>query len=134
MDRVVADTKDNEADAMADEAVEDDGVEDEVHLRRRRNKTTYPRPADRLPHYSVEEQLHSMPQTLSNGTTIGIIVSRVDLTWKMGIHRQHVHRIGERLGTRRDATDRMYSSTSRPDMLHHSRDSTKISCLRGSDR
>ena len=38
VDRVVA-----AADAMADEAAEDDGVEDEVHLRRRRKTTTYPR-------------------------------------------------------------------------------------------
>ena len=74
----IVDRAEAAADAMANEDAEDDGVEDKVHLRRRRNKTTYPRPADRLPHYSVEEQLHSMPQTLSNGTTIGIIVSRVD--------------------------------------------------------
>jgi hypothetical protein len=34
VDRVGADTEDNAADAMAYKAAEDDGVEDEVHLRR----------------------------------------------------------------------------------------------------
>ena len=134
MDRVGADTEDNVADAMADEAAEDNGVEDKVHLRRRRNTTTYPKLVDRLVHYLAEEQLHSMPQIPSNGSTIGIIVSCVDLTWKMDIHLQHAHVIGESRGIRRDAPDRMYSSTSRQDTTHRSRDSTKISCLRGSDR
>jgi len=129
VDRVVA-----AADAMADEAAVDDRVEDKVNLRRQRKKTTYPRLVDRLPHYLEEEQHHSIPQILSNGTKIEIIVSGVDLTWKMDIHLQHAHMIGENLGTRRDATDRMYSSTLRPDIPHRSRDSTRISCLRGSDR
>jgi len=129
VDRVVA-----AADAMADEAAEDNGVEDEVHLRRRRKTTTYHRSVGRSLHYSAEEQHHSMPPIPSNNTTIGIIVSRVDLTWKMDIHLQHAHVIGESLGTRRDATDRMYSSTLRPDMLHRSKGSTRISCLQGSDR
>ena len=115
MDRVAADIMDNVADATEDEDVVDNKVEDEVHLRRRRKATTYPGLVDRLPHHSAEEQLHSMPQIQSNGSTIGIIVSCVDLTWKMGIHLQHAHMIGENLGTRRDATDRTYSSTSRPD-------------------
>ena len=119
MDRVVADTEDNAADAMAEEAAEDNRVEDEVHLHRRRNTTTYPRSVDRLPHYSAEEQLHSMPQILSNDTTIGIIVSCADSTWNMGIHQQHAHVIGKRLDTRRDAPGRMYSSTSRLDTPHH---------------
>ena len=116
MDRVGADTEDSVADAMADQAAVDVGVEDEVHLCRRRKTTTYPRLVDRLPHYSAEEQHHRMPQILSNGTTIGIIVSCADLMWKMDIHLQHAHMVGENLGTRRDATDRMYSSTLRPDM------------------
>ena len=122
------------ADAMADEDAEDDGVEDEVHLRMRRKTTTYHKLVGRSLHYLVEEQHHSMPQTPSNDTTIEIIVSCVDLTWKMDTHLQHAHVIGENLGTKKDATDRIYSSTLQPDMLHRSRDNTRISCLRGSDR
>ena len=118
MGRVGADTEDNVADAMADKASEDNGVEDVVHLHRRHNTTTHPRLVDRLTHYSAEKKRHSMPQTLSSGTTIGITVSCVDLTWKMDTHLQHAHMIGENLGTSRDATDRMYSSTSRPDTPH----------------
>jgi hypothetical protein len=59
-----------------------------------------------------------MPQILSNVTIIGIIVSHVALMWKMDIYPQHAHKIGKKLGTRRDATDRIYSSTLQPDMLH----------------
>ena len=129
MDRVVT-----AADAMADKDAEDNRVEDGVHLCRRRKTTTYPRSVGRSLHYSAEEQHHSIPQILSNDTTIGIIVSHVDLTWKMDTHLQHAHGIGKSLGTRRDATDRTYNSTLRLDILHRSRDNTKISCLRGSDR
>jgi hypothetical protein len=111
-----------------------DGVEDEVHLLRRRRTTTYLRSVVRLPHSLVEEQDHSMPRTLLNVSIIGIIVSHAASTLKMDIHLQHAHRIGKKLGTRRGATDRMYSSTLRPDMLHLSRDSIRISCLWGSDR
>jgi hypothetical protein len=129
VDRAVA-----AADAMADEAVEDDKEEDEVHLRRRRKTATYPRSVDRLHHCLEEEQRQCIPQIPSNDTTIGITVSHVDLTWKMDIHLQHAHKTGESRGTRRDAPDRMYSSTLRPDTPHRSRDSTRISCLRVSDR
>jgi hypothetical protein len=66
---------------------------------------------EKLPHSLVEEQDHSMPRTLSNVSIIGIIVSHVALMWKMDIHQQHAHRIGENLGIKRAATDRMYSST-----------------------
>ena len=129
MDRVVA-----AADEMAGEAVEDDGEEDEVHLHRRRKTATYLRSGVRSPHCSVEEQHQCMPQILSNDTTIGITVSRVDLMWKMDIHLQHAPGIGENLGTKKDAPDRMCSSTLRPDTPHRSRDSIRISCLRVSDR
>ena len=129
MDKVAA-----AADAMADEAAEDDGEEDEVHLRRRRKTETYPRSVDRLPQYSEGEQHQCTPQTLSNDTIIGIIVSRVDSTWRMDTHPQLAHVIGENLDTKKDAPDRIYSSTLQPVMLHHSRDNTRISCLRGSDR
>ena len=64
VDRVGAVTEDSVADATADEAAVDNGVEDEVHLRRRRKTTTYPRSVDRIPHYLAEEQHHSMHQTL----------------------------------------------------------------------
>ena len=59
-DSLVVDTEDNVETAMADEAKEEDGAEDVVHLRRQRNKSAYPKPAARSPHYSVEEQHHSM--------------------------------------------------------------------------
>jgi hypothetical protein len=126
-----------EVDEMAAEAVEDDAEEDEAHLRRRRKTATYLKSEHRLPHCLVEvveEQHQCMPQTQSNDSTIGITVSRVDLMWKMDIHRQHAPAIGGKLDIRRDVPGRMYNSTSRPDTQHRSRDSTKISCLRGSDR
>ena len=122
------------ADAMADEDAENDGVEDEVHLRMRRKTTTYHKLVCRSLHYSVEEQHHSMPQTPSNDTTIGIIVSCVDLTWKMDTHLQHAHAIGRYRVIRRVATDRIYNSTLRLDTMHRSRDNIRISCPRGSDR
>ena len=111
MDRVEVDIMDNVADATADVDAVEDGTEDKDHLRRRRRQTTYLKSADRLPNSLVEEPHHYMPRTLSNVTIIGIIVSHVALTWKMDIHQQHAHRIGKNLGTKRDATDRMYSST-----------------------
>ena len=122
------------ADAMEDEDAEDDGVEDEVHLRKQRKTTTYHKLVGRSLHYLVEEQHHSMPQTPSNDTTIGIIVSCVDLTRKMDTHLQHARAIGGSLGIRRDATGRMYNSTLRLGTMHCSRDSTRTSCLRGSCR
>jgi hypothetical protein len=130
----IVDRAEAAADAMEDEDAEDDGVEDEVHLRKQRKTTTYHKLVGRSLHYLVEEQHHSMPQTPSNDTTIGIIVSCVDLTWKMDTHLQHARAIGGSLGIRRNATDRMYNSTLRQDTTHCSRDSTKISFLRGSDR
>jgi len=118
VDRVEADTEDSVANVTADRDAADNGVEEEVHLRRQRKTTTYHRLVGRLTHYLADEQHHSMPQILSNVTIIGIIVSHVALAWKMDIHLQHAHRIGKNLGTRRDATDRIYSSTLQPDMLH----------------
>ncbi len=103
----IVDRAEAAADAMADEDAEDDGVEDEVHLRKRRKTTTYHQSAGRSLHYLAEEQHHIMPRTPSNDTTIGIIVSRVDLTWKMDTHLQPAHAIGGSLGIRRDATGRM---------------------------
>ena len=134
MDKGPEETEDNAEDAKADADAVEDGVEDEAHLHKRRRTTTYLRLAGRSPHYSVEEQAYSMPRTLSNGTIIGIIVSRAASTWKMDTHLQHAHRIGENRGTRRGAPDRTYSSTLQQDTLHPSKGSTRISCLRGSDR
>ena len=111
MDKVPEDTEDNAGDVTADVYEVGDRVEDEAHLHRRHRTTTYLRLVVRSPHYSVEEQDYNMPQTLSNVTIIGIIVSLVALMWRTDIHQQHAHRIGENLGTKRAATDRMYSST-----------------------
>ena len=119
MERVEADTEDSVADAMVEEAAVEDGVEDEGHLRRRRKTTSYPSLGDRSPHYSAAEHQHNTPRILSNDTTIGIIVSHAASTWKMDILLRHAHMIGENRGTRKDATDRMYNSTLRPDMRHH---------------
>jgi hypothetical protein len=132
--KVPADTEDSAVDVTMDADEVDDGVEDEVHLHRRRRTTTYLRSVDRLPHSLVEEEEHSMPRTLLNVSIIGTIVSHAALTLKMGIHLQHAHKIGENLVTRKGATGIMYSSTLRLDMLHLSRDSIRTNCLRRSDR
>ena len=134
MDKVPADTEDSVVDVTVDADEVDDGVEDEVHLRRRRRTTTYLKLVDRSHHSSVEEQDHSMPRIPLNASIIGIIVSHVGSTLKMGIHLQHAHRIGENPDTRRDAADRMCNNTLRPDTLHPSKGSIGISCLQGSDR
>jgi hypothetical protein len=130
VDKVPADTEDSVVDA--DEV--DDGVEDEVHLRRQHSTTTYHKSVDRSPHSSVEGRAYSIPRIPSNNSIIGIIVSHVGSTLKMGIHPQHAHRIGENLDIRRDVTGKMYNNTLRLDSLHPSKDSIRISCLRGSDR
>jgi hypothetical protein len=134
VDKVPADTKDSVVDATMDADEVDDGVEDEVHLRRRRSTTTYHKSVDKSPHSSVEERDYSMPRIPSNATIIGIIVSHVGSMLKMGIHPQHAHRIGENLDIRRDVTGRMCNNTLRLDTLHPSKDSIRISCQRGSDR
>ena len=134
MDKVPEDKEDNAGDVTADVDAVGDGVEDEAHLHRRQRTTTYLRSVVRSPHYSVEEQDYSMPQTLSNDSIIEIIVSHAASMWKMGIHPQHAHRIGESMGTKRSAPDRTYNSTLRPDTMHPSKGSIRISCLRGSDR
>jgi hypothetical protein len=116
----------------ADEA--DDEVEDVVRLRRPHKTISYHRSGDRSHRYSAEERACSMPRTPSKDTTIGTIVSPVGTTWRMGTHRQHAHMIGENLDIRRDVTGRMWNNTLRWDTQHPSRESTRISYLRGSDR
>ena len=115
MDKVEADIADKQVEHMVDVTVDVDqavvGVEEGVHLLRQHRTTIYLWLVVRLPHSLVEEQDHSMPRTLLNVSIIGIIVSHAALTLKMDIHLQHAHRIGKNLVTKRDATDRMYSST-----------------------
>ena len=118
MVRVEVDIEDSVVDAMADVDAADNEVEDKVYLRRRCKTTTYLKLVGRLPHYLAAQQHHNMLRIPSNVTIIGIIVSHAASTWKMDIHLLHAHRIGENLGTRKDATDRTYSSKLRPDILH----------------
>ena len=80
MDMVTADTEDSAVDVTEDKDEVDDAVDDKVHLRRQRKTTTYIRSEGRLPPSLVEEQDHSMPQTLSNVSIIGIIVSHAAST------------------------------------------------------
>ena len=119
MYRVVADTRDNEVVHLEDaEGVVAIGEEDVFHFPKRHRITPYPRSAVNPHHFLVEEQERRHHQILSKDSTIGTIVSRAYLTSRMGIHLQHAHGIGERLDTRKGATETMYSSTLRPDMLH----------------
>ena len=67
-------------DANTDADVVEDVVEDVVRLRRRHKTIPYHNWADRLLRYSEEEQAYSMPQTPSNGSIIGTIVSRAAST------------------------------------------------------
>ena len=122
MDNMEADIADKPAEHTVDVTVDaegvGDGVEEEVHLLRRRRTTTYLKSVDRSPHSLVEEQDYSMPRIPLNASIIGIIVSHAGLTLKMGIHPQHAHGIGGRQATRKGATETIYSSILRPDTLH----------------
>ena len=118
MDRVAADTTDNEVVHTEDVEGVDAVVEDVDHLPRQHRMQIYLRLAVNLHHFSVEEQERRQHQILSNDSTIGTIVSRADSASRMGIHPQHAHGIGKKLDTRKGATEIMYSSTLRPATMH----------------
>ena len=137
VDTVEADT----VDMVEEHMVEVDAaviivVDDVVLLPRRHNMEPFLQPVVKLPH-SLEgvsqERDPRQYQILSNGTIIGIIVTHVGLTSRIGILLRHSPRIGVRRDIKRGVLTIMYNSTLLPVIRQKCRDSIRISCLWGSD-